>query len=138
VGTQTDVPGLTVVEAVPLPDGATDVTVIPRTSTAGGPPRGDLVAVTCSGAGVVAIFDEEVGQVVAQVSGVGVQPAELAVDQRGNAARLYSTNFGDGRIAVIDIPNLDNPQDARLVAHLGTIQVFDPDQGTTVCQERQQ
>jgi DNA-binding beta-propeller fold protein YncE len=138
VGTQTDVPGLTVVEAVPLPDGATDVTVIPRISTAGGPPRGDLVAVTCSGAGVVAIFDEEVGQVVAQVSGVGVQPAELAVDQRGNAARLYSTNFGDGRIAVIDIPNLDNPQDARLVAHLGTIQVFDPDQGTTVCQERQQ
>jgi len=138
VGTGTEFPSLTVVGAVPLPDGATDVAVIPRASTAGEPRRGDLVAVTCSGAGVVAVYDEEVGQVVAQVPGVGVQPAELSVDLRGNAARLYTSNFGDGRIAVIDIPNLDNPQDARLVAHLGDIQVLDPDQGTTVCQENQQ
>lgn len=137
VGTDTDAPGLSIVDAVPLPDGATDVSVIPRESVAGGPARGDLVAVTCSGAGVLAVYDEEVGQVVAQVPGVGVQPAELSVDRRGNAARLYTSNFGDGRIAVIDIPNLDNPQDARLVAHLGTIQVLDPDQGTTVCQENQ-
>lgn len=135
VGANTDTPGLTIVDAVPLPDGATDVAVIPRESVAGGPQRGDLVAVTCSGAGVLVVYDEEVGQVVAQVPGVGLQPAELSVDLRGNAARLFTSNFGDGRIAVIDIPNLDNPQDARLVAHLGAIQQLDPNQGTTVCKE---
>lgn len=135
VGTGTDSPVLTIVDAVPLPDGATDVVVIPREAAVSGPRRGDLVAVSCSGAGVVALYDEEVGQVVAQVSGVGLQPADMAVDQRGTGARLYTSNFGDGRIGVIDIPNLDNPQDARLVAHLGTRMELDPDQGTTVCKE---
>jgi DNA-binding beta-propeller fold protein YncE len=96
-----------------------------------------VVAVTSS-AGVVSIYDEEVGQVVAQVAGVGVQPYGITVDQRGNAARLFVSNFGDGRVAVIDLPSLDVPQDARLVAHLGAQQELDPDQGTTVCQENPQ
>jgi DNA-binding beta-propeller fold protein YncE len=137
VGANTLSPTLSVVNAVPLPDGATGLVVLPRAST-DGQPRGNVVAVTCSFAGVVAIYDEEVGQLVAQVSGVGEQPFGLSADQRGNAVRLFASNFADGRVAIIDLPNLDIPQDARLVAHLGTLQVLDPDQGTTVCQESPQ
>lgn len=136
-GAETDSPSLTVVNAVPLPSGADQVALIPREQTSG-VRRGDLVAVTCSGGGVVALFDEEVGQVVAQVGGVGVQPFGLAVDRRGIGARLFASNFGDGRIAVLDIPDLDIPQDMRLVAHLGAPQTLDANQGTTVCQESQQ
>ena len=33
------------------------------------------------------------------------------------------SNFGDGRISVIDVPELDRPQGARLVAHLGEQQL---------------
>ncbi|XXF75480.1 hypothetical protein P2318_20695 [Myxococcaceae bacterium GXIMD 01537] len=132
-GAQADVPTVTVVNAIALPDGASEVRILPRAAG-----RGDVVVVTCSLAGVVAVYDDEVGQLVAQVSGVGVQPFGLTTDPRGNGARLYTTNFGDGRVAVIDLPNLDNPQDARLVAHLGKQQELDPDQGTTVCQESKQ
>lgn len=137
-GAETASPSLTVVNAVPLPSGADQVVLIPRDQTSGGVRRGDLVAVTCAGGGVVALYDEEVGQVVAQVGGVGVQPFGLAVDRRGSGARLFASNFGDGRIAILDIPNLDTPQDMRLVAHLGAPQTLDANQGTTVCQESQQ
>lgn len=135
VDAQGDAPALRVVDAVQLPDGATQVAIIPRQAVASGPRRGDIVAVTCSAAGVVILYDEEVGDIVAQVSGVGLQPSSLTVDHRGSGARLFTSNFGDGRVAVIDIPDLDNPQNARLVAHIGTRQELDPDQGTTVCQE---
>lgn len=132
--TETSSPTLAVVNAVPLPGGASQLVVIPREF----PGRGSIVAVTCGSAGVVALYDEEVGQVVAQVAGVGVQPYGITADLRGNAARLFVSNFGDGRVAVIDLPSLDVPQAAQLVAHLGTQQELDPDQGTTVCQEDQQ
>ena len=42
---------------------------------------------------------------------------------RGNAARVFVSNFGDGRISVIDLPDLGRPQGARLVAHLGPQQL---------------
>ena len=87
------------------------------------PGRGDLVVVTCSSAGSVAIYDDDVGDLVSLVGGVGVQPYGLAVDVRGNAARIFVSNFGDGRISVIDVPELDRPQGARLVAHLGEQQL---------------
>jgi hypothetical protein len=96
------------------------------------------VVVTSTGANVVSIYDEEIGQLVAQVSGVGDQPYGLAVDRRGNAARIYVSTFGEGRVAVIDLPNLDNPLDARLMAYLGVRQAIDPDQGTSTCQEATQ
>jgi hypothetical protein len=63
------------------------------------------------------------------------QPFGLAADVRGNSARLFASTFGDGRVAVIDIPDLDRPQDARMVARLGPRQLRDPRQGTSVCQE---
>ena len=45
------------------------------------------------------------------------------------------TNFGDGQVTLVDIPDLVRPQDARVVARLGTQQQRDPNQGTSVCQE---
>lgn len=128
-------PSLSVVDAIPLPDGASALQVLRRADGS------DLVVVTCSASsntttGIVAIYDSKLGQLVAQVDDVGRQPYGLAVDQRGNAARLYVTNFGDGRVAIIDLPNLDTPRDARLVAHLGQIQGRDEKQGTSTCQQQ--
>jgi hypothetical protein len=129
-------PRLTVVGAVPLPNGPTQVKLVPR-----GEARSELVLVSCSDAGVVSIYDPDVGQVVAQVS-VGErsgtqspQPFGLAVQQQGPGARIFASNFGDGRIAVIDIADLGSPQLARLVAHVGARQ----DVGESAqCQEEQQ
>jgi hypothetical protein len=131
-----DSPRLSVVGSVPLPLGPTEVALVPR-----GDGRGELVLISCSDAGVVAIYDPDVGQVVAQVS-VGQlrgtespRPFGLDVQREGNSARIFASNFGDGRISVIDIPNLDSPQDARLVAYLGARQ--DVGQSAT-CREVQQ
>jgi hypothetical protein len=112
-GATTDTPRLRVERAVPLPEGADQIRVISR------PGRGDLVVIACSVANMVAIYDHDIGDLVAQVSGVGLQPTQLAIDERGAGARVYVSNFGDGRVAVIDIPDLAAPQQARLVAHLG-------------------
>lgn len=110
-------PSLSFVKAIPLCDAPNQAAVIPRAG------RGDLVAVTCTSGGNVALYDDDVGDLVALVSGIGVQPFGLAVDTRGDAARIYTSLFGDGRIAVIDIPDLSRPQDAHLVAHLGAQQL---------------
>jgi hypothetical protein len=133
---ESDLPRLTVVGAAPLPGGPTQVKLVPR-----GPTRSELVLVSCGSAGVVAIYDPDVGQVVAQVP-VGEtrgtrssQPFGLAVQQQGNAARIFVSNFGDGRVSVIDIGDLGSPQLARLVAYLGARQ----DEGNSAqCQEVQQ
>lgn len=132
---ESDAPSLAVVGAVPLPDGPTQVKLVSR-----GEGRSALVLVSCSDAGVVAIYDPDVGQIVAQVA-VGdttgtqsPQPFGLAVQQQGNGARIFASNFGDGRISVIDIADLNSPQLARLVAWLGVRQ----DVGQSAqCQEEQ-
>ncbi|OJH35039.1 YncE family protein [Cystobacter ferrugineus] len=135
-GSEGDSPRMTVVGSVPLPLGPTEVELVPR-----GDGRAELVLISCSEAGVVAIYDPDVGQVVAQVS-VGQirgtespRPFGLDVQREGNSARIFASNFGDGRISVIDIPNLDSPQNARLVAYLGARQ--DVGQSAT-CTEVQQ
>ncbi len=118
-----DSPGVSLIHSVPLPYSPEELVVIPRAG------RGDLVAVTCAGTyagevvGELAIYDEDVGELVAHVPAVGIQPFGVAVDRRGSGARLYLSNFGDGRVAVVDIPDLARPQDARLVAHLGQSQL---------------
>lgn len=116
-GAETASPSLAVVRAVPLPDGANEVRVIPR------PGRSDLVAVTCTTGGVLALYDDDVGDLVAQVQGVGLQSFGLAVASRPPGARLFVGNFSDGRVAVIDIDDLDRPQGARIVAWLGASQL---------------
>lgn len=131
-----DLPTIHVISALPIPANSSEVEVLPRAVG-----RGNILAVTGSGDEAVALYDEEVGQLVAQVI-IGdqnpsqpAQPFGLTADVRGNAARLFASTFGDGRVAVIDIPDLDRPQDARLVARLGLKQERDPRQGTSVCQE---
>jgi hypothetical protein len=59
---------------------------------------------------------------VAQVP-VGQQPFDVAVSLRGAGARLFVSDFGDGRVAVVDLPSLSTPSEARLVAHLGARQL---------------
>jgi hypothetical protein len=102
---------------VVLPDAPNEVRVIAR------PGRGDLAVITSTSTGSVVIYDDEVGDLVSTVTGVGIQPFGVAVDHRGTAARIYVSNFGDGRVAVIDVPDLSRPQEARLVAHLGAQQL---------------
>lgn len=136
IDASSDTPRLTAVGSVSLPAGPTEVKLLTRAA-----PRSELVVVSCSTAGVVAIYDPDVGEVVAQVqvgeqSGTQTpQPFGLAVQQQGNAARIFVSNFGDGRVSVIDIADLANPQLARLVAHIGARQDA---QGSSACQEVKQ
>ncbi|WP_224362024.1 YncE family protein [Hyalangium versicolor] len=128
-------PTFLVVNAVPLPDGASALSVLRR-----GAPGDELVAVTCTATtrtqGVLVLYDTKLNQVVQQVGDLGRQPYGLAVDQHDNgSARLYVTNFGDGRVAVVDIPNIARPQETRLVAYLGKRQGRDVKQGTSTCQQ---
>ena len=110
-------PSVRLEKAVMVPAGPNAVTVLPR------PGHADLVAVASTSAGTVVLYDDDVGSIVAQLSGVGLQPFNIAADLQGAGARLYVTAFGDGRVAVIDIPDLQRPQEARLVAHLGEQQL---------------
>jgi hypothetical protein len=73
---------------------------------------------------VVAFYDDDVGDLVAQISGVGLQPYAMAFDMKGSTgARLFVSNFTDGRIAVIDIPDLTHPKTAQIVAFIGQSQL---------------
>lgn len=109
-------PVLSVVRGIPLPAEPNEIVVLSR------PGMADLLAITCTAAGVIALYDDQ-NDVLTQVPGVGIQPFGLAVDRRGVGARLFATNFQDGRVAVIDLPDLATPQSARVVAHLGRQQL---------------
>lgn len=135
---QSDAPSVSLLHAVPLPNSPEGIAVIQR------PGRGDLVAITCSGTysgevtGELALYDEDVGALVAHIPAIGIQPSGVTVDRRGNGARLFVSNFGDGRVAVVDIPDLSRPQDARLVAHLGQVQLcLTRPSGTAGCEVSQ-
>ncbi|MBN1210422.1 MAG: hypothetical protein JXB05_36550 [Myxococcaceae bacterium] len=139
LGVSSDVPTVAIVDAVLLQDGASYAKVIHR-----GAPGvdDDVVAVTCTASarrqGVVALYDTRLGQIVKQVDAVGSQPFGIALHQpSATAARLFVTNFGDGRVAVIDIPDLYKPQDARLAAYLGARQGRDEKQGTSTCEQQE-
>ncbi|MBX7096740.1 MAG: hypothetical protein K1X89_03420 [Myxococcaceae bacterium] len=110
-------PRIRVLRTLALPEGPTTVTRLQR------PGKSDLIAIVCSTSGSLVIYDDDRGELVAQVSGLGQQPYAVAVDQQGAGARLFVSNFTDGRVAVIDMPDLSRPQDARLVAHLGASQL---------------
>jgi DNA-binding beta-propeller fold protein YncE len=96
--------------------------------------------VTCTATtriqGAVVLYDTRLGQIVKQVDDVGRQPYGIAVHRAdANKARLFVTNFGDGRVAVIDIKDLANPQSAELIAYLGKRQGRDEKQGTSTCEQ---
>lgn len=112
-------PTITMVRAVPLPEGPNDVQLVNRP---GG--RSPLVAITCYTDGSVVFYDDDLGQIAALIPGVGALPFAITVDGRGpDWARLYVSNFGDGRVAMIDVPltpliggEVFAP---RLIGHLG-------------------
>ncbi|MBS2031565.1 MAG: hypothetical protein JST54_26940 [Deltaproteobacteria bacterium] len=110
-------PRFEIIGAIPLPSGAAEIALIPR-----GPGRRDLVAVSCENTNVVAIYDDEIGRVVTELRGVGEQPFGLAVGPvpgGGSGARLYTTAFGRGDLAITEIPDLDNPASAVVLATVG-------------------
>ncbi len=67
--------------------------------------------------------------------------SDLQVGQRYFVRRAMTfrgapvAQYTIGRVAIIDIPDLDRPQNARLVARLGARQGRDARQGTSLCQE---
>lgn len=111
------VPRVQIERALPLPAGPNEMVVIPR------PGRGDLVAVVSISAGTLVIYDDDVGAIVALVPGLGLQPYGVTFGLLGAGARLFVSNFGDGRVAVVDIADLARPDEARVVAHLGAQQL---------------
>jgi len=154
-----DIPVMHAARAIAVPDGPNGLIVIPRQQCAGRlevasvacsaqpgcVPRGDLVVVTSSTAGAVSIYDDDAGRLVAQVNGVGEQPFGIAVQPSGSCrdpsgrsdrptqARVFVSNFGDGRVAVIDV-NMARPERTTLVAHLGKSQTCLTEQNDVSCQ----
>lgn len=113
-GATSDAPSLLVERIVPLPSGPMEIRMLPRAG------RGDLLAITCEGSGSLVFYDNDLGDLASEVPGVGLQPADLAVDIRpGNQARVYVSDEAGGRVAVVDVPDLNSPQTARLVAEVG-------------------
>jgi hypothetical protein len=105
-------PTFTLVRAVPLPAGPNDVQLLPRTG------RAPLVVVSCSIDGSLAFYDDDLGQLAALVPGVGAVPFGIAVDRRDQFARLYVSNFGDGRVAMVDVPLSAEAAGGRFAPHL--------------------
>lgn len=113
-------PRLELVRSVFIPDGAGPLQVINREG------RAPLVAVASQEAGVVSFYDDEIGQLVTSVGNVGLQPFSLALQREPEgvvgAVRLFVSNFRDGRIAVIDVPDVSAAHRARVSAYLGSAQ----------------
>ena len=85
------------------------------------------MSVTCYTDGSVVFYDDDLGQIAGLIPGVGALPFAMAIDGRGpDWARVYVSNFGDGRIAIIDVPL--SPVIAgerfspRLIGHVGSKQ----------------
>lgn len=115
---------------VPLPNGPSEMAIIPRVGADGVTPVGDLVAVSCPGANVLAFYDDELGGVTAALPGVGDEPFAISTAPRtlgtGPTAtilpgvRLFVTAFGSGQVAVVDVPDPLDATTARVIALLGT------------------
>jgi hypothetical protein len=105
-------PTLVLVRGVPLPAGPNDVQLLPRTG------RAPLVVVSCALDGSLAFYDDDLGQIAALVPGVGAVPFGIAVDLRDQFARLYVSNFGDGRVAIVDVPLSVEAAGGRFSPHL--------------------
>jgi hypothetical protein len=98
---------------VPIPSIPSQLVVIPR------PGVGDIVAVTSEQMGAVAVYDDSVQQVVANVDRVGDSPWGLQLyDRTATSVRLVSTLFAGCSLALVEIP-LANPSAAALRARIG-------------------
>jgi hypothetical protein len=109
---------------VGLPSGPTEILSLAR------PGLADLVVISCPDSGLIAFYDDQLGQVTATLPGVGDLPFTLLSGPRtlgtGPTAqplpgvRIFSVAFGSGQIAVIDLPDPTDARSARVVALLGT------------------
>ncbi len=100
---------------VALPAGGSSVQVIAR------PAMRDLVAISCTKANAVALYDDEIGQLVAVVGGVQ-EPYGLIAAPRapGDPVVLYVASFGNDTVDVIRIEDpVQRPRDATLAGRLG-------------------
>jgi hypothetical protein len=106
------------VRMVDVAVGASEIRVLPPRAG-----RRDLVAMTATDDGVLAIYDDDAGA-LARVFGrdpatgapeVGRQPFGLAVQDLGGAvARVFVGSFGQAVVSAVDVP-LDAPDAASLV-----------------------
>ncbi len=110
-------PTFNVVRTVPLPPGPTQAKLLER------PGRGDLLAISCGFARSLVFYDDDRGALVSTVEDLGTEPYDLAVSPRGAGARLFVSNFEDGQVAVVDLPDLAHPAAARKVALIGKPQL---------------
>ncbi len=113
---------------VTLPTGPSELLAIPRGTRPDGSAAGDLVAISCPGSNVLAFYDDDLGQVSAALPGVGDEPFAIVATVRNDGpailpgVRLFVTAFGSGQIAVVDVPDLFDATQARVVAMLGTFE----------------
>lgn len=106
-------PGFEVIQQIPLPKSPNTLHVLPRAG------RADLLAVTCEEEDTVTFFDPDSLFTVNQVANVGNKPFGLTSHRVGAGARFFITNFADGQVAVLDMPDLADPREVRFVARLG-------------------
>jgi hypothetical protein len=98
---------------IPLPTTPGELVVIPRAG------KGDLVAVTSGVVGAVVVYDDQVGQVVANIERVGDSPYGLKLyETTPTAARLVAGVFAGCSVALVEVP-LDNPAASALRARIG-------------------
>jgi len=119
-------------EVVPLEAGASEVKAISR------PGRRDLLAITCSDAGSLLLYDDEVGQVVKVIGTnratglplLGKQPFGLALEENPDPARcsqgapcvrLFVGAFEQSTVGIVEI-DPQQPWNAALVKVLGVAQ----------------
>lgn len=108
-----DGPRFLTMDLSPAPRGPNTVRILPRDA-------GDLVALTSEES--LSLYDGPSGVLVGDLANLGSAPADLAVLDREEGLRLYVTSFGRGTLAVVDIPDPERPEGARLVAILGLAQ----------------
>jgi hypothetical protein len=106
-------PTLKIDRDIVLPPGANQVVRVERAL------RGALIFVVCPTANLITVYDEDLGEVVREYSGMGIQPTNMAVQPQGAGVRLFVTAFSSGTIAVVDVPDLNAPGNYNVVAHLG-------------------
>jgi hypothetical protein len=116
---------------VPLEAGASEIQVIGR------PGRPDLLAIACPDAGSLALYDDDVGQVVKVfgtggdgVPQLGKQPFGMALEEQpaaacgqvtSNCVRLFVAAFESGVVNVLEIDR-EQPWNAARVKVLGAAQ----------------
>lgn len=98
-------PSIAMTRAVPLPAGPTSLAILPRTSGVDAL-KGNLIAITCTEANSMVFYDDNTGGVVGQIRGVGNLPYQMVAQPVGAGARFFVSSFGDGRVAVVDVPDL--------------------------------